>query len=93
MVRGELDELPRLSNDEVHARLIAIKGIGPWTAQMVMIFALGRPDIWPLGDAGIQRAAAAVYAVGSDELEALGDRFKPFRSYAAWYLWRSLDAT
>ncbi len=91
MVRGELDGLPHLSDDEVNARLVDIKGIGPWTAQMVMIFALGRPDIWPVGDAGIQRAAANVYAVSPDELEAFGDRFKPFRSYAAWYLWRSLD--
>ena len=91
MVRGELDELPLLADDEVSARLVAIKGIGPWTAQMVMIFALGRPDIWPVGDVGIQRAAANVYAVSTDELAELGDRFKPFRSYAAWYLWRSLD--
>ena len=90
-VRGELDELPRLADDEVGERLKEIKGIGPWTAQMVMIFALGRPDIWPVADAGIQRAAYELYAVPRDRLEQLGDRFRPVRSHAAWYLWRSLD--
>ena len=93
LVRGEFDDLPQLSNEEVYDRLTAIKGIGRWTAQMVMIFSLGRPDIWPVADVGIQRAAYNLYVVDRDRLEEFGDRFRPFRSYAAWYLWRSLDQT
>ncbi len=91
VARGEFDDLPRLSDDEVYERLTEIKGIGRWTAQMVMIFSLGRPDIWPVGDVGIQRAVSKLYSVSVEELEEFGDRFKPFRSYAAWYLWRALD--
>ncbi len=93
LMRGEFDDLGQRSDDEVYDRLTAIKGIGRWTAQMVMIFSLGRPDIWPVADVGIQRAAYNLYAVDRDRLEEFGDRFKPFRSYAAWYLWRSLDQT
>ena len=58
---------------------------------MVMIFSLGRPDIWPVADVGIQRAVSKLYSVPMEELEEFGDRFRPFRSYAAWYLWRALD--
>ena len=91
VTRGEFDDLPRLSDDEVYERLTEIKGIGRWTAQMVMIFSLGRPNIWPVGDVGIQRAVSKLYSVSVEELEEFGDRFRPFRSYAAWYLWRALD--
>ena len=88
---GAFDDLDSLSDDDVRERLTAIKGIGPWTAHMVMMFALGRPDVWPVGDVGIQRAARQLYnADGRDALEILGERFRPYRSHAAWYLWRSL---
>ncbi len=88
---GAFDDLDSLSDDDVRDRLTAIKGIGPWTAHMVMMFALGRPDVWPVGDVGIQRAARQLYnADGPDALEILGERFRPYRSHAAWYLWRSL---
>ncbi len=90
LVRGELDDLARLSDDDVTRRLVEIRGIGPWTAHMVMIFSLGRPDIWPVGDVGIQRAARNLYGVDLDGLEELGERFRPYRSHAAWYFWRSL---
>ena len=93
LVNGDFDDLPQRSEDEVYDRLTAIKGIGRWTAQMVMIFSLGRPDIWPVADVVIQRAAYNLYVVDRDRLEEFGDRFRPFRSYAAWYLWRSLDQT
>jgi DNA-3-methyladenine glycosylase II len=89
---GELDDLDAMSDDAVAERLTAIKGIGPWTCHMVMIFSLGRPDVWPVGDAGIQRAARTLYkATDAAKLERLGERFRPFRSHAAWYLWRSLE--
>ena len=70
----------------------AVKGIGLWTAQMFLMFSLNRPDVWPTGDNGIQRAAARLYGVRSlRRLERLGERFRPHRSAAAWYLWRSLS--
>jgi DNA-3-methyladenine glycosylase II len=90
-VAGDLETLPRCSDEEVYERLTAIKGIGRWTAEMVMIFSLGRPDVWPVADAGIQRAVAKLYGVEREGLETFGDRFRPVRSYACWYLWRSLD--
>jgi DNA-3-methyladenine glycosylase II len=88
---GELDALHALGDEDVQERLLAIRGIGPWTVQMVMIFALGRADVWPTGDAGIQRAALQLYGAKREALDALGERFRPWRSHAAWYLWRSLE--
>jgi DNA-3-methyladenine glycosylase II len=90
-LQGEFDDLAALSDDEILTRLTAIKGIGPWTAQMVLLGALGRPDVWPVGDGGVQRAARNLYGVELDELEELGERFRPYRSYASWYFWQSLD--
>ena len=75
---------------EVPGKVTTIKGIGPWTAQMVLLGALGRPDVWPVGDGGVQRAARNLYGVELDGLEELGERFRPYRSYASWYFWRSL---
>ena len=89
-LQGEFDEFAALSDDEVVERLTAIKGIGPWTAQMVLLGALGRPDVWPVGDGGVQRAAQNLYGVALDGLDELGERFRPYRSYASWYFWRSL---
>ena len=88
--QGEFDDLAGLSDDEILQQLIAIKGIGPWTAQMVLLGALGRPDVWPVGDGGVQRAARNLYGVELDGLEKLGERFRPYRSHASWYFWRSL---
>ncbi len=88
--QGNFDDLAGLSDDEILKRLTTIKGIGPWTAQMVLLGALGRPDVWPVGDGGVQRAARNLYGVELDELEELGERFRPYRSYASWYFWRSL---
>lgn len=89
---GGLRGLTRLSDEEIIARLTAVKGIGTWTAEMFLIFSLQRPDVWPIGDGGVQRAAAMLYGATSPKtLSALGERFRPFRSHAAWYLWRSLN--
>lgn len=89
---GGFAGLTALPDDEIVRRLTAIRGVGPWTAQMVMLFGLGREDIWPLADVAVQRAARQLYGVDTEEgLVALGERFKPFRSHATWYLWRSLE--
>ena len=89
---GLFDGLDSVPDGEVVDRLTSIKGIGPWTAHMVMMFAMGRKDVWPVGDGGVQRAAAELYGIEDPEqLEALGERFEPVRSLAACYLWRYLD--
>ena len=63
-LQGDFDDLAKLSDDEILAQLTTIKGIGPWTAHMVMLGALGRPDVWPVGDGGVKRAAFKLYGVG-----------------------------
>jgi DNA-3-methyladenine glycosylase II len=89
---GGLKGLSRLPDDEIIVRLTAVNGVGVWTAEMFLMFSLGRPDVWPLADGGVQRAARQLYAATDRaQLIELGERFRPFRSHAAWYLWRSLD--
>ncbi len=89
---GGLDELHTLTDAEVVAELVALRGVGVWTAEMFLIFALGRFDVWPLKDMGVVRAAERYYgADGLDEMQALGDRFRPHRSAAVWYLWRWIE--
>jgi DNA-3-methyladenine glycosylase II len=69
--------------------LVGIKGIGPWTIAVFRIMVLRDPDVLPLGDVGLERAVANVY--GRDRcVERLGERWRPFRSVACWYLWRTL---
>lgn len=88
---GELERMESLPDDEVLARLVRLKGIGRWSAEMILIFALGRDDVWPVDDAGLRRAVRELYGTGSvAEFIALGERFVPWRSHAAWYLWCSL---
>jgi DNA-3-methyladenine glycosylase II len=89
---GGLRGLTRLPDAAIVGRLTSVKGVGVWTAEMFLIFSLGRPDVWPVGDGGVQRAAFNLYGVRTPKrLAALGERFRPFRTYAAWYLWRSLE--
>lgn len=89
---GGLQGLRRMDDAMVVERLTTVDGIGLWTAQMFLIFSLNRPDVWPVGDGGVQRAARKLYGVKSrGGLERLGERFRPWRTHAAWYLWRSLE--
>jgi DNA-3-methyladenine glycosylase II len=91
----EIDWSP-LTDDEVRKRLTALRGVGPWTAEMVLIFSLLRPDIFPLGDIGIVRSVERLYAEGRrldpEELLAQAAPWEPYRTVAVWYLWRFLDA-
>jgi DNA-3-methyladenine glycosylase II len=91
----ELDRLDDLSDEQVTAELVAVKGLGQWTADMFLIFHLGRPDILPVGDLGVRRAIERLYGFeglpSAAEMEALGERWRPWRSLAALYLWESLD--
>ena len=97
---GELDlkRLPELSDEEVIAELTAVKGIGRWTAEMFLIFHLGRPDVLSTGDLGIRKGDRARLrprraAEPEDELEQIGEKWRPHRTLACLYFWRSLDNT
>jgi DNA-3-methyladenine glycosylase II len=90
-----LDRLPRMTDEEVVAHLTAVKGIGVWTAQMVLIFALRRPDVLPTGDLGIRNAIQKNYnleaAPTPAKMEEIARPWRPYASIACWYLWRSLE--
>ena len=87
----DLDGLSNLDDDEVRARLIALKGIGRWSADIYLLMALLRPDIWPRGDLALVTAAQQVKGLTSrpsaEEFESLGDSWKPYRAAAARLLW------
>ncbi len=82
------------SDDEIVARLTKVRGIGPWTAEMFLLFQLRRLDVWPVGDLGVRRGYGLAWQVPTPtarELRPLGDRFRPYRSVAAWYCWRAAE--
>ena len=91
----ELDRLDELPEEEITRELIAVKGLGQWSVDMFLIFHLGRPDVLPVGDLGVRRAVERLYGLeglpSAAELEALGERWRPYRSLASLYLWESLD--
>lgn len=84
-----------LSDLEVVERLTLIRGVGPWTAEMVLMFTLGRPDVLPVTDYGVRKGFATLYRKKDlptpAELLAHGEKWRPYRSIAAWYLWRAAD--
>jgi DNA-3-methyladenine glycosylase II len=88
-----LHDLTELSDDEVVARLVQFLGVGPWTAQMVLIFGLGRPDVLPVDDFGVRAAVRRLYKLeelpNRASLTTLAEPWRPYRSVACWYLWRS----
>jgi DNA-3-methyladenine glycosylase II len=86
--------LSRESDDEIVARLSAVRGIGPWTAEMFLLFQLRRLDVWPVGDLGVRRGYGLAWQVPTPtarELQPLGEVFRPYRSVAAWYCWRAAE--
>ena len=90
-----LEGIEALDDEAVIAALTTVKGIGRWTAEMFLMFRLHRPDVLPVGDLGILTAVQRAYRLRKrptpDRLRKLGDAWKPYRSIACWYLWRSLD--
>jgi DNA-3-methyladenine glycosylase II len=90
-----VDRFHEWDDEAIVASLTAIKGVGVWTAQMFLIFALNRPDVWPVGDLGVRmalgRKLGLVEPPSPRECDSLGDAWRPFRSVASWYLWRSLE--
>jgi DNA-3-methyladenine glycosylase II len=93
----ELERLDQLPDDEVIAELVAVRGIGLWSAHMFLMFHLGRPDVLPVGDLGIRRAFTIHYDLpelpGPAEMERIAEPWRPHRTLASRFLWRSLDVT
>jgi DNA-3-methyladenine glycosylase II len=86
----------RLTDDALIERLVQIHGVGRWTVEMMLIFTLGRPDVLPVDDFGVREGFRRAHALAAQpttkELRAHGERWKPYRSVAAWYLWRAASA-
>jgi DNA-3-methyladenine glycosylase II len=86
---------PAMSDEEIIAELVQVRGIGRWTAEMFLIFNLLRPDVFPLDDLGLQKGIRVTYFKGRKvslgRMRKLGESWRPWRSVATWYLWRSLD--
>ena len=84
----------RRSDEEVIANLSTVRGIGPWTAQMFLMFRLRRLDVWPVGDFGVRQGYGLAWKVPTPtarELEPLGDPYRPYRTVVAWYCWRAVE--
>jgi len=102
-IRGIVRQAPTLNaipwstmdDQRVRQTLCTLRGIGPWTADMVLIFCFLRPDVLPLGDVGVVRVMERAFGGGGrlsvEAMARIGDRWRPYRSVATWYLWRSLD--
>ena len=86
---------PDMGDEEVIDELVQVRGIGRWTAEMFLMFNLLRPDVFPVGDLGLQKAVHVHYydneRIPLDKLREHGEAWRPYRSVATWYLWRSLD--
>jgi len=84
-----------MSDDEIIARLITVRGIGRWTVEMLLLFDLGRPDVWPVDDYGVRKGFAKTFSRRKlptpKQLMKFGDKWRPYRSVAACYFWRALD--
>jgi DNA-3-methyladenine glycosylase II len=87
----DLDRLSRLGDDEIKAALVAVRGIGSWTAEMYLMFELRRLDVWPVDDLGVRQGYGLAWSIqpapSAKELGPLGDRFRPYRSVVARYCW------
>ena len=90
-----LRDVDLLSDDELVTRLVQVRGIGPWTAQMFLMFQLRRLDVWPVDDYGVRKGWSTAHGLKETikprDLQAEGERFRPYRSIAAWYCWRVVD--
>lgn len=88
-------KLKAMSDIEVLAATTALPGIGRWTAEMLLMFSLQRPDVWPVDDLGIRKAVQLLIGarepLPKKDVEQIGEPWRPYRSFAAWYLWRSLE--
>jgi DNA-3-methyladenine glycosylase II len=90
-----MHDVESLSDDELVARLVQVRGIGRWTAEMFLIFQLRRLDVWPVDDYGVRKGWTLAHKLpdllSPRAMQAEGDRFRPYRTIAAWYCWRAVD--
>ena len=92
-----LGDVDGLSDDELVARMVKVRGIGPWTAEMFLIFQLRRLDVWPVDDYGVRKGWTLAHGNGKKDLIAPralqqeGEKFRPYRTIAAWYCWRAVE--
>ena len=88
-------QMAKLTDEEIIERLIQVRGIGRWTAEMLLLFELGRPDVWPVHDYGVRKGFAKIFGKRQlptpKQMLGLGEKWRPYRSVAAWYCWRALD--
>jgi len=86
---------PRMSDEEIRSHVIAVKGVGPWTADMFLMFTLGRSDVLPTGDLGIQKGMQRLFNMKAlptaEKMQKLSEAWRPYRTVACWYLWRLAD--
>jgi len=87
--------LLRMTDDEIITRLTTVRGIGRWTVEMLLLFDLGRLDVWPVDDYGVRKGFAKTFGRRKlptpKQLMKFGEKWRPYRSMAAWYFWRALD--
>jgi DNA-3-methyladenine glycosylase II len=90
-----MDEAQKLSDEELVERLVSVRGIGAWTVEMFLIFRLGRPDVLPIHDLGVKKGWSVTYGKKRmpkpKELLAFGERWRPYRTLASWYMWRAFE--
>ena len=97
IVDGEvrLAALKQFTDEQVTIELMKLRGVGPWTAQMYLMFSMGRPDVFPTGDLGIANAVTALYKFNKhateNEMLEVAESWRPYRTIACWYLWQALD--
>jgi 3-methyladenine DNA glycosylase/8-oxoguanine DNA glycosylase len=88
-------QLKAMTDQEIVDRLVQVRGVGPWTAEMLLIFRLGRPDVLPVHDYGVRHGFKLAYRMrelpAPKELGRRGEKWRPFRTAASWYLWRAVD--
>ena len=89
----KIEKLDKLPDEEVMEELIAVKGIGRWTAEMFLMFSLARPDTFPIDDLGIQKGIAKLLKkeISSKKMVNFAERWKPYRTAASWYVWKIVD--
>jgi DNA-3-methyladenine glycosylase II len=90
-----LEQAEKLSDEELVERLVSVRGIGAWTVEMFLIFRLGRPDVLPIHDLGVKKGWSVTYGrkhmPKPKELLAFGERWRPYRTVASWYMWRAFE--
>jgi DNA-3-methyladenine glycosylase II len=93
--RLKLAQLPKMTDEQIVGQLEQVKGIGRWTAEMFLIFCLGRPDVLPVGDLGLRRAMQKAYSLADlpspEDMRSIAKPWKPYCSVGTWYMWKSLE--